>query len=66
MWAASEGNAAAADLLVEVGAEVKAKSKAGWTSFLFAVRNDHVEAAKVAARTAAPTSTTSRPTGPAR
>ena len=39
MWAAAEGNAAAADLLVEAGAEVKAKSKAGWTQLLFAVRN---------------------------
>ena len=47
MWAASKGNADASDVLIESGAEVGARSKAGWTSFLFAVRNDHVEAANV-------------------
>jgi ankyrin repeat protein len=47
MWAASEGNASAAAMLIEFGADVKAKSKAGFTPLLFAVRNDHIDAAKV-------------------
>jgi ankyrin repeat protein len=47
MWAASEGNAAAADVLIAAGADVKAKSKAGFTPLLFAVRNDHLQAVKV-------------------
>ena len=50
MWAASAGNADAAGLLVEFGAEVTAKSKAGWTSLLFAVRNDRVDAVNVLLR----------------
>ena len=42
MWAASEGNTAAAEMLIEFGAGVKAKSKGGWfTPLLFAVRNGH-------------------------
>jgi ankyrin repeat protein len=47
MWAASEGNAGAAELLLAAGADVKAKSKTGFTPLLFAVRNDHIDAAKV-------------------
>jgi ankyrin repeat protein len=47
MWAASEGNAAAEALLIEFGADVKAKSNGGFTPLLFAVRNDHRDAAKV-------------------
>ena len=47
MWAASEGNAAAADLLISAGAEVQVKSKAGFTPLLFAVRNGSVETTKV-------------------
>ena len=47
MWAASEGNAAAAEMLIEFGAEVKAKSKAGFTALLFAVRNGHIDAVEV-------------------
>src|SRR6185436_9671487 len=46
MWAASEGNAAAAGMLIEFGAEVGAKSKVGFTALLFAVRNAHIEAIK--------------------
>ena len=34
-------------MLVEFGAEVKSKSKGGFTPFLFAVRNGHIETAKV-------------------
>src|SRR5262249_42282200 len=44
--AASEGNAAAAEELIEFGATVTTKSKAGFTPFLFAVRNGHIEAAR--------------------
>ena len=47
MWAASEGNAAARRMLIEFGADVKAKSKSGFTPFLFAVRDGHMDAAKV-------------------
>jgi ankyrin repeat protein len=41
MWAASEGNTAAALMLIEFGADVKAKSKGGFTPLLFAVRGAH-------------------------
>jgi ankyrin repeat protein len=41
MWAASEGNTEAAGLLVEFGADVKAKSNGGFTPLLFAVRGGH-------------------------
>jgi len=41
MWAASEGNTAAAAMLIEFGADVKAKSKGGFTPLLFAVRSGH-------------------------
>jgi ankyrin repeat protein len=47
MWAAGEGNAKAAELLVEFGGNVKAKSKNGFTAFLFAVRNHRTDAAKI-------------------
>ena len=43
MWAASEGNTAAAEMLIEFGADVKVKSKGGFTPLLFAVRNGHKE-----------------------
>jgi ankyrin repeat protein len=46
MWAAGEGNADAAALLVEFGSDVKAKSKAGYTALLLAVLNNQIEAAK--------------------
>ena len=47
MWAASEGNAGAVELLLGAGADVKVKSKAGLTPFLFAVRNGHIDTVKV-------------------
>src|SRR5438128_88654 len=46
MWTASEGNANAAGMLIEFGADVKAKSKSGFTPLLFAVRNAHTDAVK--------------------
>src|SRR5512135_1282426 len=46
MWAASEGNTAAAETLIEFGASLKATSKGGFTPLLFAVRNGHIETAK--------------------
>jgi uncharacterized protein len=46
MWAASEGNAGAIESLVEYNADVKVKSKTGFTALLFAVRNGHIDAVK--------------------
>ncbi len=46
MWAASEGNSAAIETMVEYNADIKAKSKSGFTPLLFAVRNGHVDAVK--------------------
>ena len=46
MWAAGEGNTKAVEMLVEFGADVKLKSKAGYTAFLLAVRNNQIEAAR--------------------
>jgi ankyrin repeat protein len=45
MWAAAEGNTAAADVLIEAGADLHARSTAGLTPLLFAVRNAHIETA---------------------
>jgi ankyrin repeat protein len=47
MWAAAEGNAPAADLLIEAGADLNAKSTSGFTPLLFAVRNGHIDAVEV-------------------
>ena len=38
MWAAAEGHSAVVDALIESGADVNARSKAGFTPLLFAVR----------------------------
>ena len=46
MWAAGEGNAKAVEILVEFGADLKLKSKAGFTALLLAVRNNQIEAAR--------------------
>jgi len=46
MWAAGEGNAKAVEMLVEFGADVKLKSKAGYTALLLAIRNNQIEAAR--------------------
>jgi ankyrin repeat protein len=43
MFAASEGNTAAAAMLLEFGAQIKAKSTKGYTALLFAVRNAHID-----------------------
>ncbi len=45
MWAAAEGNTAAVDVLLEAGARLDAKSAGGFTPFLFAVRNAHIDTA---------------------
>ena len=45
MWAAAEGNTAAVDVLLEAGARLDAKSTGGFTPFLFAVRNAHIDTA---------------------
>ena len=46
MFAAGEGNVQAAELLIEFGADRKARSKAGYTPLLFAVRNNQLDAVK--------------------
>ena len=43
MWAAGEGHVVAITLLVDNGANLEARSKAGFTALLFAVRNGHLE-----------------------
>src|SRR5258707_14628811 len=43
MWAALEGNTGAVELLIEFGADLKTKSKGGFTPLLFAVRNAHID-----------------------
>jgi ankyrin repeat protein len=47
MWAAARGNSEAAELLIEFGADVRAKSKVGFTALLFAVRNGQIDVGKV-------------------
>ena len=47
MWAAAEGNTAAVDVLLEAGARLDAKSTGGFTPFLFAVRNAHMDTAVI-------------------
>ncbi len=46
LMGAGEGNSAATALLVEYGADVKAKSKGGFTAFLFSVLNNRIDAMK--------------------
>ena len=43
MWAAAEGNTEAAAVLLEAGADIKAKSTGGFTPLLFAVRNARLD-----------------------
>ena len=47
MWAASEGHADVAQFLIEVGADVHARSVHGTTALLLAARNGDVETARV-------------------
>jgi ankyrin repeat protein len=47
MWAAGEGHLPVIRTLTEVGADIQARSKAGFTPLLFAVRNGHIEAARL-------------------
>jgi uncharacterized protein len=48
MWAAAENNADAVKVLLEAGADIKARSKGGvFTPFLFAVRAGHIATARV-------------------
>jgi ankyrin repeat protein len=42
MWAAAEGHPEAARVLVEVGAEIEAKSSTGITPLMFAIRAGHI------------------------
>jgi ankyrin repeat protein len=44
MWAGAENHPAAVHSLVELGADINARSNGGWTSLLFAVRAGKIEA----------------------
>jgi uncharacterized protein len=46
MWAAAEGHAAAAKLLLETGADVSLRSKGGLSALLFAVRDGQIDTAR--------------------
>jgi ankyrin repeat protein len=46
MWAAAENNAAAVKALIESGADMNARSNAGFTALLFAVRGGRMAAAR--------------------
>jgi ankyrin repeat protein len=46
MFAAGEGNTDAAELLLELGAELKQRSTGGYTPLLFAVRNNRYDTVK--------------------
>ncbi len=46
MFAAGEGNTAAAEMLIEFGADIRTRSKGGFTPLLLAVRNNRYETAK--------------------
>jgi len=47
MWAAGEGHLPVIKTLTEIGADLQARSKTGFTPLLFAVRNGHLEAAEL-------------------
>jgi ankyrin repeat protein len=47
MWAAAENNAAAAKVLIDAGADIKARSTGGFTALLFGVRAGSADAVKV-------------------
>jgi ankyrin repeat protein len=47
MWAAAENHADVVKVLVEAGADVHARSKGGFTPFLFAVRGGRLDAVRV-------------------
>ena len=46
MFAAGHGNTKAVEMLQEFGADLKARSKAGFTALLFAVRNNQMDTVK--------------------
>ncbi|HEY2906322.1 MAG TPA: ankyrin repeat domain-containing protein [Vicinamibacterales bacterium] len=46
MWAAARDHAAVVQALVAAGADVRARSKGGFSAFLFAARGGHIDAAK--------------------
>jgi ankyrin repeat protein len=47
MWAAAEGHSEAVQALIAAGAEINARSKAGFTPLLFAVREGRAEVVKI-------------------
>ena len=46
MFASGEGNTAAVEMLVEFGGDIRARSKAGFTPLLLAVRNNRLDTVK--------------------
>ena len=50
MWAVAQKHPEAADALIKAGADIKARSKAGFTPLLFAARVDDVEFGEAASR----------------
>jgi len=46
MWAAADGNTAVVEELIEHGADMHARTKGGFTPFLFAVREGRIDTAK--------------------
>ncbi len=46
MWAAAQNNVGVVNALIAAGADVWARSKGGFSSFLFAVRGGHIDAAR--------------------
>src|SRR5262245_53894821 len=47
MWAAAEGHAPVVDMLIEVGADYKARLASGMTALLFAIREGHGDVVRV-------------------
>jgi ankyrin repeat protein len=50
MWASNENNAAAVEVLVKAGADLRARAKEGFTALLFAVRAGHLETVRALLR----------------
>jgi ankyrin repeat protein len=65
MWAAAEGHAEVIKILIEAGADFKAKLSSGLTPMLFAVRGAHREAVKVFLDAGVPVDEPVRPLGSA-